>query len=126
MTLQAVCRLSLKVLSIGRTAAGAIRVCSAGNPLSPPRLSAAAPGEASTSGSEAELDEEWPADRSRSGAGVASSGAGAGDDVLREALARPGSKGNGNGENGSDEPRHGGFPRRAEEAGSLSGEWGGA
>ena len=114
------CRLSLKGLSIGRTIAGAIRVCSAGNPLSPPVPSAPAPGEASTSGSRAEPDGDWGADRARSGAGVASSGAGAEGDVLREALARPQNKGNGSGER-----RHGGFPRRAEEAGSLSGEWGG-
>ena len=109
------CRLSLKGLSIGRTAAGAIRVCSAGSPLS-----AAAPGEACTSGSEAAPDEDWGGKSSRSGAGVASSGAGAGDDALRDAVARPESNGN-----GSEHPRHGGFPRRAEEAGSLSGEWGG-
>ena len=109
------CRLSLKGLSIGRTTAGTIRVCSAGSPLS-----AAAPGEASTSGTGAEPDEGWGRETIRSGAGVASSGAGAGGEALREAMARPESNGNGSGE-----PRHGGFPRRAEEAGSLSGEWGG-
>ena len=78
------------------------------------------PGEASTSGTGVEPAEGWGRETSRSGAGVASSGAGAGDEALREALAWPESNGNGSGS-----ARHGGFPRRAEEAGSLSGEWGG-